>query len=65
MSASLVGSEMCIRDSRTHPTGAPGTNFVVVSGAAKFKLRTHEPSWHARAAKQPSHLCRESLEPNP
>eukprot|EP00969_Alexandrium_andersonii_P205394 9075247-Alexandrium_andersonii.AAC.1 len=43
MSASLVGSEMCIRDSsaQAHPSGASGINFEVVSGAAQLKLRAH------------------------
>eukprot|EP00969_Alexandrium_andersonii_P166191 7343356-Alexandrium_andersonii.AAC.1 len=36
MSASLVGSEMCIRDS----SGASGVNLEAVPGPAQFKLRT-------------------------
>eukprot|EP00969_Alexandrium_andersonii_P048028 2107882-Alexandrium_andersonii.AAC.1 len=35
MSASLVGSEMCIRDSRTHPSRASGTNFEAIPGPAR------------------------------
>eukprot|EP00969_Alexandrium_andersonii_P115779 5120460-Alexandrium_andersonii.AAC.1 len=43
MSASLVGSEMCIRDRcRAHPSGASGANFEFVPGPAQFKLRAPE-----------------------
>eukprot|EP00969_Alexandrium_andersonii_P092113 4066908-Alexandrium_andersonii.AAC.1 len=47
MSASLVGSEMCIRDrARTAaqhaPPGASGANCEVFSGASQFKLRKLE-----------------------
>eukprot|EP00969_Alexandrium_andersonii_P328264 14506104-Alexandrium_andersonii.AAC.1 len=37
MSASLVGSEMCIRDSS-------GTDFEAVSGPAQFQVGTPEAS---------------------
>eukprot|EP00969_Alexandrium_andersonii_P293493 12973015-Alexandrium_andersonii.AAC.1 len=46
MSASLVGSEMCIRDRvrhlcekrrRTHPSRASGTRFEAVSEPAQFQ----------------------------
>eukprot|EP00969_Alexandrium_andersonii_P247986 10958344-Alexandrium_andersonii.AAC.1 len=49
MSASLVGSEMCIRDRRetrrrTRPSGALGADFEAASGPAQFKLRRpHAP----------------------
>eukprot|EP00969_Alexandrium_andersonii_P060156 2649281-Alexandrium_andersonii.AAC.1 len=39
MSASLVGSEMCIRDS---PSRASGTDFEAASGPAQFQVRTPE-----------------------
>eukprot|EP00969_Alexandrium_andersonii_P015964 698603-Alexandrium_andersonii.AAC.1 len=44
MSASLVGSEMCIRDS--HSSGASGTSLQVASEPVQFKFR----SPHARSA---------------
>eukprot|EP00969_Alexandrium_andersonii_P326226 14414315-Alexandrium_andersonii.AAC.1 len=46
MSASLVGSEMCIRDRirdlhekyrETHPAGASGTHFEAVPGPAEAR----------------------------
>eukprot|EP00969_Alexandrium_andersonii_P043897 1924999-Alexandrium_andersonii.AAC.1 len=42
MSASLVGSEMCIRDS---PSRASGTDVQAVSGPAQFQVRTPEAIW--------------------
>eukprot|EP00969_Alexandrium_andersonii_P244074 10784196-Alexandrium_andersonii.AAC.1 len=47
MSASLVGSEMCIRDRReqrrrAHLSGASGAKFQVVHGSVQFKFRTRE-----------------------
>eukprot|EP00969_Alexandrium_andersonii_P075690 3336740-Alexandrium_andersonii.AAC.1 len=44
MSASLVGSEMCIRDS----SRASGGKFEAVSGSVQFKLRTPEAILHFR-----------------
>eukprot|EP00969_Alexandrium_andersonii_P039896 1748723-Alexandrium_andersonii.AAC.1 len=44
MSASLVGSEMCIRDRRcrAHHSGPSGANFEAASRVAQLKLRTRE-----------------------
>eukprot|EP00969_Alexandrium_andersonii_P058348 2569708-Alexandrium_andersonii.AAC.1 len=47
MSASLVGSEMCIRDRRT-PSGAPGINFEAAPGPTPLKLRTPEAIVYVR-----------------
>eukprot|EP00969_Alexandrium_andersonii_P015295 668029-Alexandrium_andersonii.AAC.1 len=33
---------ICTKDCRTHPSGAPGINLKVVSGAAQFKLGVRE-----------------------
>eukprot|EP00969_Alexandrium_andersonii_P107486 4741917-Alexandrium_andersonii.AAC.1 len=55
MSASLVGSEMCIRDSSTSTFGNTGT-ACSAGGSLSRALTTAEISWNSRRPVSYTHL---------